>query len=136
MIHVSSANRPIDHIAVAVHSIEESAVLFELLSGESCSQPETLDAQGVRVAFVGDVELLEPLGPDTTVGRFLDRRGPALHHIAYRSDDLEADIARLQAEGLEWIDDTPRIGAGGHRVAFLQPSAAGGVLIELVERHD
>jgi methylmalonyl-CoA/ethylmalonyl-CoA epimerase len=134
MTHVSGTNRPIDHVAVAVHSIEESRALFELLSGERCSQPETLESQGVRVAFVGSVELLEPLGPDTTVARFLKRRGPALHHFAYRTSDLEAELTRLEAAGVELIDRTPRMGAGGHRVAFLSPSAAGGILIELVER--
>jgi methylmalonyl-CoA/ethylmalonyl-CoA epimerase len=136
MIPVSETNRPLDHVAVAVHSIEESRAHFERLSGHTCSPPETLTAQGVRVAFVGQVELLEPLGPDTTVGRFLARRGPSLHHVAYRSDDLEADLARLEADGVELIDRTPRAGARGHKVAFLHPSAGGGVLIELVERQD
>ena len=135
MIYVL-ANRPIDHVAVAVHSIEESRGLFELLSGERCSKPETLESQGVRVAFVGSIELLEPLGPDTTVGRFLDRRGPSLHHIAYRTDDLDGDLARLKADDIQMIDLVPRRGARGHRVAFLHPSATGGVLIELVEAHD
>lgn len=136
MNFVSGANRSLDHVAVAVHSIEESRPLFEALSGEPCSRPETLEGQGVRVAFVGSLELLEPLGPDTTVGRFLDRRGPSLHHVAYRTDDIEADLERLHADGVELIDRVPRAGAGGHRVAFLHPSAAGGVLIELVERND
>lgn len=134
MTSVSVTNRPIHHVAVAVHSIDESRGVYELLSGERCSTPETLEAHGVRVAFVGSVELLEPLDPETSVGRFLDRRGPSLHHIAYLSDDLEADLARLEAEGIELIDRVPRVGAGGHRVAFLSPSASGGVLIELVER--
>jgi methylmalonyl-CoA/ethylmalonyl-CoA epimerase len=132
MTHVAEAGRPIDHVAVAVHSIEEGRRLFEFLSGAQCSQPETLEAQGVRVAFVGFVELLEPLAPDTAVGRFLERRGPGLHHVAYRTADLEADLERLEAEGIELIDRQPRPGAGGHRVAFLKPT--GGVLIELVER--
>jgi methylmalonyl-CoA epimerase len=136
MTHVSGAHRIIDHIAVAVHSIEESRRLFELLSGRPCSPPETLEAEGVRVAFVGSIELLEPLGPDTTVGRFVDRRGPSLHHVAYRTANLEADLELLSTEGVELIDHVPRIGAGGHRVAFLHPSATGGVLIELVERGD
>lgn len=126
--------RSLDHVAIAVHSIEESRRSFELLSGEACSPPETLAAQGVRVAFVGDVELLEPLGPDTTVGRFLQRRGPSLHHVAYLSHDLEGDLARLEAEGVPLIDRVPRPGARGHRVAFLHPSGTGGVLVELVER--
>lgn len=134
MISSLRARRPIDHVAVAVHSIAASSPLFELLSGESCSPPETLPAQGVRVAFVGSVELLEPLAPDTTVGRFLERRGEGLHHIAYRTDDLEADLATLDAAGLRLIDREPRPGANGHRVAFVHPSATGGILVELVER--
>lgn len=129
-----SANRPLDHVAVAVHSIEESRSLFELLSGDSCTPPETLEALGVRVAFVGAVELLEPLGPDTTVGRFLQRQGQGLHHVAYLTHDLEGDLARLDAEGVPLIDRAPRTGARGHRVAFLHPSGTGGVLVELVER--
>lgn len=136
MTYVSEAGRPVDHVAVAVHSIEESRSLYELLAGEPCSPPETLEAQGVRVAFVGSIELLEPLGPDTTVGRFVERRGPSLHHIAYRSDDLERDLARLKAEGVRLIDEVPRAGARGHKVAFLHPEATGGVLLELVQRND
>jgi len=134
MTHVSEAGLPIDHVGVAVHSIEESRALFEFLSGAECSQPETLEAYGVRVAFVGFVELLEPLGPDTNIGRFLERRGQSIHHVAYRTSDIEAELARLIEAGVELIDRVPRPGAGGHRVAFLHPSAAGGVLVELVER--
>jgi len=134
MISSSGADRPLDHVGIAVHSIAESAPVFETLSGATCSTPETLTAQGVRVAFVGHLELLEPLAPDTTVGRFLDRRGPGLHHVAYRTDDLEADLARLDESGLQLIDHTPRIGANGHRVAFVHPSSTGGILVELVER--
>jgi methylmalonyl-CoA epimerase len=129
----SAARRPLDHLAVAVRSIEERRALFELLSGETCTVPETLEAQGVRVAFVGAVELLEPLGPDTTIGRFLERRGEGLHHIAYRISDLDSELARLDAEGVRLIDRVPRQGARGHRVAFLHPSVTGGVLVELVE---
>lgn len=129
----SRADRPLDHVGVAVRSIAESARIFETLTGASCSAPETLAAQGVRVAFVGSTELLEPLAPDTTVGRFLDRRGPGLHHIAYRTSDIEADLARLAATGMQLIDRTPRTGASGHRVAFVHPSSTGGILVELVE---
>ena len=127
------ADHTFDHVAVAVHSIEESASLFELVTGESCSTPETLEAQGVRVAFVGNVELLEPLGPDTTLGRFLQRRGQALHHIAYRTEDLVGELARLEDAGVRLIDREPRSGAKGHRVAFLHPSSTEGILIELVQ---
>ena len=75
---------PIDHVAIAVPALAEAIPLYESLSGRSASPVETLEAQGVRVAFVGEVELLEPLSPDTPVGRFLSRHGPGLHHIAYR----------------------------------------------------
>lgn len=125
--------RPLDHVAVAVRSIAERGPVFELLTGEPCSPPETLAAQGVRVAFVGTLELLEPLGPETPVGRFLDRRGEGLHHVAYRTDDLDRDLARLEAAGLRLIDRAPRPGARGHRVAFVHPSSTGSVLVELVE---
>ena len=133
MISVEYGGRPLDHVAIAVHSLDESAVVYELLTGESRSPVEVLEAQGVRVAFVGQVELLEPLGPDTTVGRFLERRGQGLHHIAYRTDDIVADLARLDAEGIELIDEEPRPGASGHQVAFLHPRSTGGILLELVE---
>lgn len=136
MISDSMSQLPLDHVAVAVHSIDESRPLYELLTGEPCSPPQTLEAQGVRVAFVGAVELLEPLGPSTTVGRFLERRGQGLHHVAYRTADIVAELARLEAAGVPLIDRTPRPGAHGHSVAFLHPSAAGGVLIELVQHAD
>jgi methylmalonyl-CoA epimerase len=128
-----AARLPLDHVAVAVRSIDESRRLVELVSGAGCTEPEFLEAQGVRVAFVGQVELIEPIGPETTVGRFLARRGEGLHHIAFRTPDLEAELARLDAEGVPLIDRVPRSGARGHRVAFLHPSGTGGVLMELVE---
>ena len=129
----SSEDRPIDHVAVAVSSLDEARGLFELLSGQSGSEPETLAAQGVRVQFVGSVELLEPLSPDSTVARFLERRGPGLHHVAYRTNDIRSDLARLKEAGLQLIDEEPRPGAGGHLVAFLHPRSTGGVLVELVQ---
>jgi len=130
----SAAPRPIDHVAVAVRSIEEHRGHFELVSGARCSTPQAISSQGVLVAFVGAVELLEPLGPDTTVGRFLERRGEALHHIAYRTDDLEAELTRLEAEGVQLIDRSPRVGFDGHLVAFIHPASTGGILTELVQR--
>lgn len=128
--------RPLDHVAVAVHSITESSPVFELLAGAPCSPTQTLPAQGVRVAFIGTLELLEPLGRDTTVGRFLDRHGQGFHHVAYRTHDLEGDLAKLDAAGLRLIDRKPRAGAQGHRIAFIHPSSTGGILVELVERSD
>ncbi len=133
MFQSLDASRPLDHVGIAVTSLEEACRLFEVLLGETHSPPEVLEAQGVRIAFVGSVELLEPLGPETTIGRFLDRRGPGLHHFAYRTDDIESELTRLEAEGLELIDRVPRLGAKGHRVAFLHPSTTQGVLIELVQ---
>lgn len=124
---------PIHHIGIAVESISDSAPLYELLSGERCSPVEEIASQSVAVAFVGQVELLETIGPNTTVARFLAKRGPGLHHIAYRVADLAGELARLASAGMELIDPEPRPGAGGHRVAFLHPRSTGGILIELVE---
>ena len=126
---------PIHHIGIAVESISDSAPLYELLSGGRCSPVEEIASQGVKVAFVGEVELLEPTDPDTPVGRFLAKRGPGLHHIAYHVSDLPGQLSRLAADGMELIDREPRSGAGGHQVAFLHPRSTGGILIELVEEH-
>jgi len=127
---------PIDHVAVVVPSIDDAAALFERLTGSLRSRPETLPEQGVRVCFVGALELLEPTGPDSTVARFLERRGPGLHHVAYRTPDVAAELARLRDEGFDPVDESPRPGARGHRVAFLHPRTTGKVLVELVERAD
>ena len=136
MTQSQERRRQLDHVAVAVKSIEESYHLFELLSGEVCSTPETLLEHGVRVAFVGRLELVEPLDTNSGVGRFLQRHGQGLHHVAYRTDDLDGDLVRLKARGIEPIDQIPRAGASGHRVAFLHPSSTAGILIELVEHPD
>ena len=124
---------PLDHVAVAVTSLEEARSVFQLLTGDTCSTPEVLESQGVRVQFIGSLELLEPLGPESTVGRFLARRGPGLHHIAYRVPNLPQALARLKAEGVRLIDDVPRPGARGHMVAFVHPRSSEGILVELVE---
>jgi methylmalonyl-CoA epimerase len=124
---------PLDHVAVAVPSLQEASRHFELLSGAPSTPVEVLESQGVRVAFVGSIELLEPLGPDTTVGRFLARRGPGLHHIAYRVPNLPEALSRAREEGFQLIDGEPRPGARGHLVAFLHPRSTGGILVELVQ---
>mgnify|MGYP006280617535 CR=1 FL=1 len=124
---------PLDHVAVAVASLEEACPLYELLTGTTCSPVEELPAQGVRVSFVGSLEILEPLEPESTVGRFLDRRGPGLHHIAYRVPDLPEALNRLRDQGFQLIDAEPRPGARGHQVAFLHPRSTGGILVELVQ---
>ncbi|MGQ0813583.1 MAG: methylmalonyl-CoA epimerase [Gemmatimonadota bacterium] len=128
---------PIDHIAVAVPSITDVLPIFELITGGRSSPIERVESQHVAVAFVGSgetrVELLEPTSPASTVQRFLDRRGSALHHVAYRVSDLDAALSRLAQAGIRLIDETGRPGAGGHRVAFLHPASTAGILIELVE---
>jgi len=124
---------PLHHVAVAVSSLEETSSLLELLTGESPSAVEEIPDQGVRVLFVGSVELLEPLNSETTVGRFLMKRGPGLHHIAYRVPDLKEALARAKSEGFQLIDEEPRKGSRGHLVAFLHPRSTGGFLVELVQ---
>ncbi|MEX2283232.1 MAG: methylmalonyl-CoA epimerase [Gemmatimonadota bacterium] len=130
-------NLPLDHVAIAVPSIAAVLPLFESLSGGTGSPPELVPSQRVKVAFVGTgtgrLELLEPSSADSTVQKFLDRRGPGLHHIAYRVTDIRTALRRLADQGFRLIDTEPRPGAGGHLVAFLHPQSTGGVLIELVE---
>jgi methylmalonyl-CoA/ethylmalonyl-CoA epimerase len=127
---------PLDHVAIAVESIASVQPLFESIAGAAGSPVEHVAAQQVNVVFIGSgsgrLELLESTSPESAVGRFLARRGPGLHHIAYRVPDLEAALARLAGEGYELIDQVPRPGAGGHRVAFLHPRSTAGILIELV----
>ena len=132
----SKSAKPIDHVAIAVHSIEDSASEFEKLSGHICSSVETIKSQGVRVAFIGSIELIEPLSPDSAVGRFLQRKGQALHHIAYRTDDICFELSKLAAEGIELIDHEPRTWATGHLVAFIHPRSRGGILTELVQHSE
>ena len=128
---------PLDHVAIAVESIDDVLPALQAVTGAASSRRERVEAQGVVLVFLGQgdgkLEILEPLGPDTAVGRFLARRGPGLHHIAYRVPDIEAALAELADAGFELIDEKPRPGATGHRVAFLHPRSTGGVLIELVE---
>ncbi len=129
--------RVLDHVAIAVSSIDDVLPHYETLIGAIGSVPETVASQGVRVVFVGSgptrVELLEPLDPGSAVARFLDRRGPGLHHIAYRVSDIEAALAEQVAAGVQPIDATPRLGSHGRRVAFLHPHSFSGVLVELIE---
>jgi methylmalonyl-CoA epimerase len=128
---------PLDHVAIAVDSIDALAPALEAVTGARSSRRERVDAQGVELCFIGagdgKLELLQPLGPDTPVGRFLARRGGGLHHVAYRVPDLPAALRSLAEQGIELIDREPRPGARGHRVAFLHPRSTGGVLIELLE---
>jgi methylmalonyl-CoA epimerase len=129
---------PLDHVAIAVPSIDASLPAFELVSGAVGSRPEHVAGQRVNVVFLGTgdtrLELIEPAGPESPIARFLEKRGPGIHHIAYRVPDIEAALATLADRGYQLIDPEPRAGAGGHRVAFIHPRSTHGVLIELVER--
>jgi methylmalonyl-CoA/ethylmalonyl-CoA epimerase len=125
----------IDHLGIAVPSLDEALAFYRDALGLEVAATETVPDQGVHVAMLpvgaSRVELLEPTGPETPVGKFLARRGPGIHHVCYRVDDLDATLARLQSSGVRLIDQAPRPGAGGHLVAFIHPSATGGVLVEL-----
>ena len=127
----------IDHVGVAVESIDDALALYRDQLGMPLVHRETVSEQGVDAALLdvgdGHVELLAPLGPETPVGKFLAREGPGLHHIAYRVDDVESTLASLAAAGLRLIDEHPRNGIRGSRVAFVHPSSTGGVLMEIVQ---
>ena len=124
---------PLDHVGVAVPSIRESVATFEPISGATCSSIEELPGHDVNVAFVGSIELIEPRSSASPVARFLARRGPGIHHVAYRVSDLRATLQDLNTRGFQLIDEEPRLGACGHLVAFVHPESTGGTLIELVQ---
>jgi methylmalonyl-CoA/ethylmalonyl-CoA epimerase len=127
----------VDHIGIATPSIEDALKFWRDALGLEVKHTETVEEQGVHVAMLpaGEprVELLEPTGPASPVAKFLEKRGPGIHHVAVRVSDIRAALARLKREGARLIDEEPRVGAGGCLVAFVHPSASGGVLLELVE---
>ena len=127
----------IDHIGIAVKNLSESSKLYELLGIKSTGTEEVAE-QKVKVAFfpVGDseVELLESTAPDGPIARHIEKNGEGMQHIALRVDDLDAALAELQAKGVRLIDEKPRYGAGGARIAFVHPKSTGGILLELSER--
>ncbi len=127
----------IDHVGVAVADLDAALALHEGVYGMPVVHRETVAEQGVEAVLldVGEnhVELLRPLADDTPVGRFLAKRGPGLHHVAYQVDDIEAALDRLRAQGVRLIDDVPRTGIRGSRVAFLHPAGSASVLTELVQ---
>jgi methylmalonyl-CoA/ethylmalonyl-CoA epimerase len=127
----------IDHVGVAVEDIDSSLALYRDSLGMALVHRETVESQGVDAALLdigdGHVELLAPLGPETPVGKFLSKRGPGLHHIAYRVDDVSETLQALAAAGLRLIDESPRVGIRGSLVAFLHPASTGGVLTEIVQ---
>jgi methylmalonyl-CoA epimerase len=127
----------IDHVGVAVTDMDAALRLYRDALGMPLVHRETVEEQGVDAALLdvgdGHVELLSPLGPDTPVGKYLERRGPGLHHVAYAVKDIEAALESLRGSGLRLIDETPRTGIRNSRVAFLHPGALGGVLTEIVQ---
>jgi methylmalonyl-CoA epimerase len=127
----------IDHIGVAVDDLDAALALYERDYAMTLVHRETVTQQGVEAVLldVGEnhVELLAPIGPDTPVGKFLAKKGPGMHHVAYQVDDIESALATLKEAGLRLIDETPRTGIRDSRVAFLHPATAGGVLTEIVQ---
>jgi methylmalonyl-CoA epimerase len=127
----------IDHVGVAVEDIDAALALYRDALGMPLVHRETIAEQGVDAALLdvgdGHVELLAPLGPETAVGKFLARRGPGLHHVAYRVASVEDTLNALASAGLRLIDERPRTGIRGSRVAFVHPASTGGVLTEIVE---
>jgi methylmalonyl-CoA/ethylmalonyl-CoA epimerase len=127
----------IDHIGVATDDLEGALALYEQTLGMPLAHRETVESQGVEAALLdvgdGHVELLQPLGPDTPIGKYLEKRGPGLHHVAYAVGDIEEVLDKLKDAGLELIDDEPRIGIRDSRVAFVHPRSTGGVLTEIVQ---
>lgn len=130
--------RKIDHIGIAVSSIAEARRFYEAL-GLEVEAIEDVPQEGVRVAMIPcgtlRIELLEPLSADSPVGRFLEKRGPGLHHVCMASDDVRADSSRLREAGLQLLREEPTPGAGGSLVQFVHPKSASGVLFELAEGH-
>jgi methylmalonyl-CoA epimerase len=127
----------IDHIGIAVESIEESLKFWNSL-GIKCTGIETVEDQKVRTAFLpikdSEVELLEATSPESPIAKFIEKRGEGIHHMAIRVDNLEQALAEMKENGVRLIDETPRKGAGGAMIAFIHPKATGGILLELSER--
>jgi methylmalonyl-CoA/ethylmalonyl-CoA epimerase len=128
--------RGIHHLGIAVQDLDAAVATYRRLFGAEVEHRATVEDQGVEACSLrvgaDRVELLAPLGPDTPVGRFLASRGPGMHHVALEVDDVAAELARVRAEGAQLIDEEPRVGLFGLRVAFVHPESTGGVLAEFV----
>ena len=127
----------IDHLGIAVRSLDEASRLYRDVMGLVCGGIEEIPDQKVRVTFftIGEVriELLEPTASDSPIARFLEKNGPGLHHIAYRVEDLSATLAALKSAGVQLLDESPRTGAHGMTIAFTHPQSTGGVLTEFCQ---
>ncbi|NMB08369.1 MAG: methylmalonyl-CoA epimerase [Tissierellia bacterium] len=130
--------KKVDHIGIAVKNLEEALEFYENTLGMKCVETEIVEEQKVKVAFlpIGDteVELLESTEEDGPIAKFIEKRGEGIQHIAYRVDNIEEAIEELKSKGIRMIDEKPRYGAGGAKIAFLHPKSTFGVLIELCER--
>ncbi|HBV67631.1 MAG TPA: methylmalonyl-CoA epimerase [Clostridiales bacterium] len=128
----------IDHIGIAVNSIEDSLKFYENVLGLKSAGTEVVAEQKVRVAFLptgdSEVELLEATAEDSPIAKYIAKNGEGVQHIAYRVENIEAAIAGMKAQGMRMIDETPRYGAGGAKIAFCHPKSTGGVLVELCQR--
>lgn len=128
----------IDHIGIAVENLEDTLKFYQNVLELNCTGIEEVQSQGVKVAFlpIGDteIELLEGTNEESTINKYIEKKGQGIHHIALRVDSIDNEIARLKNEGIRLINDTPSYGAGGARVAFIHPKSTGGVLVELCER--
>lgn len=129
--------RCVHHIGHAVHDLDAAIDTYTTLLGATVEHRQTVPEQGVEAVTLrvadGRIELLRALGPDTPVGRFLNKRGPGMHHVAYLVDDLEAALGEARDAGAELIDEQPRTGLFGLRVAFVHPDSVAGVLVEFVQ---
>lgn len=128
----------VDHIGIAVENLDEALKFYEETLGIKCTSKEIVEDQKVKVAFlpIGDteVELLESTDENGAIAKFIEKRGQGVQHIAYRVDNIEEAIAEMKGKGIRMIDEEPRYGAGGAKIAFLHPKSTFGVLIELCER--
>ncbi|ABW18001.1 methylmalonyl-CoA epimerase [Alkaliphilus oremlandii] len=132
--------KKVDHIGIAVKNLDEALKFYKDILGLDCVGTEVVEEQKVKVAFlpVGDteVELLESTAEDGPIAKFIEKKGEGIQHIAFRVDSIEAAIEEMKENGVKMIDETPRYGAGGARIAFCHPKSTGGVLVELSERED
>jgi methylmalonyl-CoA/ethylmalonyl-CoA epimerase len=128
----------LDHIGVAVEDLGRALAFYRDALGLEVGPPEDVPSQGVRAQFVpvgaAAIELLEPTASDSPIARFLEKRGPGLHHVTLRVDDIEGALAQLKARGIRLIDEAPRTGAEGALIAFIHPASTHGVLVELKQR--
>ncbi|HSL20932.1 MAG TPA: methylmalonyl-CoA epimerase [Vicinamibacterales bacterium] len=130
----------LDHIGIAVRDVEEALAFYRTALGLEAERPEDVESQRLRAHFLpageASLELLEATAPDSPIAKYVEKRGPGLHHVALRVDDIRAALAALKARGIRLIDEEPRPGAHGSLVAFIHPAAAHGVLVELKQAKD